>query len=75
MTSLLPAALEFQSDARQIDEQRPPRGARAVLYVLVALIVCAITWASIASVDRIVVAQGKLVTTAATIIVQPLRPL
>src|SRR5215472_8713666 len=48
------------------------RGA-AVLYVLVALIACAIGWASVAKIDRIVVAQGKLVTTAATIVVQPLE--
>jgi HlyD family secretion protein len=41
--------------------------------MLVALIACGITWASIAKVDRIVVAQGKLVTTAATIVVQPLE--
>jgi HlyD family secretion protein len=41
-----------------------------VLYTLVALIACGIIWASIAKVDRIVVAQGKLVTTAATIVVQ-----
>src|SRR5215831_3297990 len=73
MTQLLPAAREFQSDARQIDEQRPPWIARAVLYLLVALIACAIGWASIAKIDRIVVAQGKLVTTAATMVVQPLE--
>jgi HlyD family secretion protein len=73
MSKLLPVALEFQSDARQIDERRPPASERAVLYVLLALIACAVTWASIAKVDRIVVAQGKLVTTAATIVVQPLE--
>jgi len=73
MSKLLPTAREFQSDARQIDEQRPPASERAVLYVLVALIACGIAWASIAKVDRIVVAQGKLVTTAATIVVQPLE--
>lgn len=73
MSKLLPIALDFQSDARQIDEQRPPARAGAALYVLVAVVVCGIAWASIAKVDRIVVAPGKLVTTAATIIVQPLE--
>jgi HlyD family secretion protein len=73
MSKLLPAALDFQSDARLIDEQRPPPRERGVLYTLVALIACGIAWASIAKVDRIVVAQGKLVTTAATIVVQPLE--
>jgi HlyD family secretion protein len=73
MSKLLPVALEFQSDARQIDEQHPPASSRATLYTLVALIVCAIGWAYVATVDRVVVAPGKLVATAATIIVQPLE--
>jgi HlyD family secretion protein len=73
MNKLLPTAREFQSDARQIDEQLPPASERAVLYVLTALIVCGIAWASIAKVDRVVVAHGKIVTTAATIVVQPLE--
>lgn len=73
MNKLLPTAREFQSDARQIDEQLPPASERVVLYVLTALIACGIVWASIAKVDRVVVAHGKLVTTAATIVVQPLE--
>jgi hemolysin D len=73
MTKLLPAALEFQSEASQIDQQRPPPMLRATLYALIAVIVTAIAWASYAKVDRIVVAPGKLVTTAATIVVQPLE--
>src|SRR5262249_35977053 len=35
--------------------------------------VAALTWASLAKVDRIVVAPGKLVTTAQTIVAQPLE--
>ena len=73
MSTLLPAAIDFQSDARKIDERRPPWVARATLYVLVAVIVVAGIWAAIAKVDRIVVAPGKLVTTASTIVVQPLE--
>jgi HlyD family secretion protein len=73
MSTLLPAAIDFQSDARKIDERRPPWVARATLYVLVAVIVIAGVWASVAKVDRIVVAPGKLVTTASTIVVQPLE--
>src|SRR6266700_1031426 len=55
MSMLLPAAIDFQSDARKIDERRPPWVARATLYVLVAVIVIAVTFGSIAKVDRIVV--------------------
>jgi len=73
MTALLPAAIDFHSDARKIDERRPPWVARATLYVLVAVIIVAGIWAAVAKVDRIVVAPGKLVTTASTIVVQPLE--
>jgi len=73
MSTLLPAAIDFQSDARKIDERRPPWVAQATLYVLVAVIIIAITFGAIAKVDRIVVAPGKLVTTASTIVVQPLE--
>jgi HlyD family secretion protein len=73
MSTLLPAAVDFQSDARKIDERRPPWVARATLYVLVAVIITAVTFGAIAEVDRIVVAPGKLVTTASTIVAQPLE--
>jgi hemolysin D len=73
MSTLLPAVIDFQSDARKIDERRPPWVARATLYVLVAVIIIAGIWAAVAKVDRIVVAPGKLVTTASTIVVQPLE--
>jgi hemolysin D len=73
MTKLLSGAVEFQSEARQVDLQRPPRILRCTLFALVLLIVTAIAWAWFAKVDRIVVARGKLVTTAATIVVQPLE--
>ena len=73
MSTLLPAVIDFQSDARKIDERRPPWFARATLYALVAVIIIAGIWAAVAKVDRIVVAPGKLVTTASTIIVQPLE--
>src|SRR5712691_2128143 len=73
MSTLLPAVIDFQSDARQIDERRPPWVARATLYVLVAVIVIAGIWAAVAKVDRVVVAPGKLVTTAPAIVVQPLE--
>lgn len=73
MSALLPAVIDFQSDARKLDERRPPWVARATLYVLVAVIVTALTWAAIAKVDQVVVAPGKLVTTAPAIVVQPLE--
>ena len=71
LRTLLPAAIDFQSDARRIDDRRPPWLAGATLYTLVAVIFAALVWASLAKVDRIVVAPGKLVTTAQTIVAQP----
>jgi HlyD family secretion protein len=70
----LPAvSAEFQSDAIEIESRPPPRIARLTLYGVTALIVSAIAWASLSRVDEIVTAQGKLVTTDPTIIVQPLE--
>jgi hemolysin D len=53
--------------------QFAPEPARATLYALVAVIFTAVTFAAITKIDQIVVAQGKLVTTAATMVVQPLE--
>lgn len=64
---------EFQADAVEIEERKPPRVARATLYVVVAFIFIAVAWASIAEIDEIVSASGKLVTTAPNLVVQPLE--
>jgi hemolysin D len=66
-------ALAFQPDAAEIEQRLLPRSARLTLYLLLALIASAIGWAAVAHVDRIVVAHGKLVTTAPTIVVQPIE--
>jgi HlyD family secretion protein len=69
-----PAAIsEFQSDAVEIEERKPPRLARATLYVAVAFILIAVIWASLSEIDEIVSAPGKLVTTAPNLVVQPLE--
>lgn len=64
---------EFQSDAVEIEQRAPPRIARLTLYCVVALIVAAVTWASVSHVDMIVTAQGKLITTRPNIVVQPIE--
>lgn len=72
---LRPAAIisEFQPDAVELEERAPSRIARLTLYGVTALIGSAVTWACVSSIDEIVVAQGKLITTAPTIVVQPLE--
>ena len=72
---LRPSAIisEFQPDAVELEERAPSRVARLTLYGVTALICSAVTWACVSSIDEIVVAPGKLVTTAPTIVVQPLE--
>jgi membrane fusion protein, hemolysin D len=64
---------EFQSDAIEVEQRSPPRFARLTLYCVLALIVAAVTWASVSQVDMIVTAQGKLVTMRPNLVVQPLE--
>ncbi|MBB4187176.1 HlyD family type I secretion periplasmic adaptor subunit [Sinorhizobium terangae] len=70
---LPPVIAEFQSDAVELEERVPPRIARLTLYGIAALIAAAVLWASISSIDEVVVAPGKLVTTRPNIILQPLE--
>ena len=64
---------QFQSDAIEVEERTPPRIARLTLYSVVALILAAVTWASVSHVDMVVTAQGKLITTRPNLVVQPLE--
>lgn len=64
--------LEFLPDALEIEEDPTPVGAKRILVALLSLIFCAVVWASVATLDRIVVAQGKIVAASNKIVVQPL---
>ena len=64
---------EFQPDAVELEERVPPRIARLTLYGITLMIAAAVAWASLASIDEIVVAPGRLITKQPTIIVQPLE--
>ena len=65
--------LEFQSDARIIEEGPVPALARMTLYALLAFVVVAVGWAALSLVDQVVVARGRLITTANNLVVQPLE--
>ncbi|HEX2114904.1 MAG TPA: HlyD family type I secretion periplasmic adaptor subunit [Alphaproteobacteria bacterium] len=65
--------LEFQSDARAIEEGPVPTAARLTLYALLAFVIIAIAWAALSLVDQVVVARGRLITTASNLVVQPLE--
>lgn len=66
-----PEALAFQSDATEIALTPVPPAARYLLYTLLALLVCAVLWASFGVVDRVVTAQGRITTEAPQIVIQP----
>ena len=55
-----------------IESETDSSAARGLLAVLVLLVVGAVTWASLAEIDSIIVAQGKLATTAPNIVIQPI---
>ncbi len=65
------AARGFSPDAVAIEEAPVPLSAHAALYVVLALLVIAILWAIFGSVDRIVVAPGKIATRTPLVVMQP----
>lgn len=66
-------AIDFLPDADEIERRPLPRTARATLYVLFAMVLLFVVWASVFQVDRVVVAHGRLVTTQPNIVVQPIE--
>ena len=64
--------LEYQPDAVEIEERPVPGKIRWVLYVILGSLIATVVGAIVFKVDRIVVAEGELITTSPTIIVQPL---
>jgi len=62
---------EFKPDATAIEERPVPISIHATMYTLCALLVVAIIWAFVGTIDRIVVAQGKVSTTVPVLVLQP----
>lgn len=65
--------LEYQPDAVEIEERPISGKVRWVLYVILFSLVALVVSAIIFKVDRIVIAEGNLITTSPTIMVQPLN--
>ncbi|OQX10448.1 MAG: hypothetical protein BWK76_20690 [Desulfobulbaceae bacterium A2] len=70
---LTPEILEYQPDAVEIEQRPVPGKVRWVLYLILVTLVVTVIGAIVLKVDRIVVARGRLLTTAPTIVVQPLN--
>lgn len=69
----IPARLiEFQPDHIELEQQPVPGPARITLYVLLAMVVVALLWATFAQMDRVVTATGKIIPVGQAIVVQPL---
>lgn len=64
---------EFQLDTAEIDTRPEPLAARFVLWALGLLVLSAVVWATIAHIDRIVTARGKIISTAPNVVLQPLE--
>lgn len=64
-------AHDFKPDAVQIEEHPVPLSAHIALYTVLGLLVTAILWAIFGSVDRVVVAPGKIATRTPMVVLQP----
>lgn len=56
-----------------LETRKCPLPAHSVLWVLVLLLVLAVVWASVSKVDKVVAAEGKLVTARPNITMKPLE--
>ena len=65
--------VEYLPDADEIERSPLPPYARGTLHVLVAGLVAFGAWASLAKVDQVVTARGRLVTPLPNVVVQPLE--
>lgn len=63
----------FYPAALEIVETPPSPAARGIAFTIIAFFVIALLWASFGSVDVIAIAQGKIVPTGRTKIIQPLE--
>jgi hemolysin D len=71
--SQLPSLLEFYSPSGALIADQPRGAARYVIYCIVGLVAGLGTAAAVVPIDKVVTAQGRVVVTDATIVVQPLE--
>lgn len=69
----LPVILEFQRPSTAIVNAPIPRSARLVSWLIASMVIALIAAAGLISVDRVVTAQGVVVSQSPTILVQPLE--
>lgn len=64
---------EYQHDTTEIDGERYPLLARSSLYVMVIMAITALLWSTFATLDRVVSARGRIVSTEPSLVIQPLE--
>jgi HlyD family type I secretion membrane fusion protein len=62
---------DFQSDTVEIESKPDPWLSRATLYITAGMLIVMAAWGSIAELDKIVSARGKIVSIAPNIMLQP----
>jgi hemolysin D len=72
-TSQLPSLLEFYSPSGALIADQPRGAARYVIWSVVGLVASLATAAATVPIDKVVTAQGRVVVTDATVVVQPLE--
>ena len=65
------SAQDFQPDAIMLETHAPPIPLHIIWYMIIALVIGFIVWASYAHVDKVVVAPGKIVTERPNIVMKP----
>lgn len=67
------AVNDFQSETAEITGAPEPRALRSTLYILTGMVIAAVLLMSVGELERVVVASGRVVSEAATLVVQPLE--
>jgi HlyD family secretion protein len=69
----VPALLEFQSPSAGILSMPVPRGARGTIWIITSLFFACLIAMALIPIDKVVTAQGKVVSRTPTLVVQPLE--
>ena len=69
----LPVILEFQMPSTAITTAPVPRSARGIVWIVGSMLVAVLLALGLIPVDRVVTAQGRVVSRSATMVLQPLE--
>src|SRR4051812_12484799 len=70
--AIMPAILEFQWPSTAIANAPIPRSARGISWIVTTMVAALIAASGLIPIDQVVTAQGIIVPTSPTIVVQPL---